>query len=90
MAPDILDPAIQPEDKSETGHKVKQRIIKNVKFQTDSTSNSQTSDTQNKEFKSEIRWLDLLAQVFVHAGFLYGGYYLITLKAKLFTYIWSE
>lgn len=41
-------------------------------------------------FKPQIRWPDLLAQVFVHAGWLCGFYYLITLQAKFYTYIWCK
>lgn len=41
-------------------------------------------------FTPQIRWPDLIAQVFVHVGFLYGLYYLITLKAAFYTYLWCE
>lgn len=47
-------------------------------------------DLQSKVFKPQIRWPDLLAQVFVHCGCLYGLYYLITLQAKFYTYIWCK
>lgn len=45
---------------------------------------------ENTVFKPRIRWPDLIAQVFVHVGSLYGLYYLITLQAKLYTYIWCK
>jgi hypothetical protein len=41
-------------------------------------------------FKPQIRWPDLIAQVFIHVGSLYGLYYLITLKAALYTYVWCK
>lgn len=86
MAPDIPDPVLQPESKSENDQEVKLRLIKN-----DKTSKESTASTERRtEFKSEIRWPDLMAQIFIHAGFLYGGFYLITFKAKLYTYVWGK
>lgn len=46
--------------------------------------------TDTKEFTAQIRWPDLIAQAFLHAGALYGIYYLITLQPKANTYIWGK
>lgn len=52
---------------------------------------SNEGKSQDKvSFKPQIRWPDLIAQVFIHGGSLYGLYYLVTLKAALYTYLWCE
>ena len=50
----------------------------------------QQQTTEEKVFKPQIRWPDLIAQIFIHAGFLYGLYYLLSLQAKFYTYIWCK
>lgn len=47
---------------------------------------SMESDT---EFVAGIRWPDLMVQIFLHAGCLYG-FYLIFAAAKWYTTIWGE
>lgn len=42
------------------------------------------------EFKAHIRWPDLIVQLAIHVGSLYGLYLLIALKAKFYTYIWCK
>lgn len=41
------------------------------------------------EFVPRIRWPDLVAQIFIHAGCVYG-IYLIFAKAKLLTTLWGR
>jgi len=41
------------------------------------------------EYVPRIRWLDLSAQIFIHAGALYGLYLMFT-QAKLFTSLWGK
>lgn len=43
-----------------------------------------------EKFESHIRWPDLMAQLFLHVGFLYGLYFLLTGQAKFYTYIWGK
>lgn len=50
----------------------------------------QQQTTEERVFRPQIRWPDLIAQIFIHAGFLYGLYYLISLQAKFYTYIWCK
>ncbi|XP_052890675.1 acyl-CoA Delta-9 desaturase [Anopheles moucheti] len=40
-------------------------------------------------FRAQIRWPDFCAQLFVHVGFLIGLYYLVTFRAKFYTYLWT-
>lgn len=44
------------------------------------------SSTKQTEFKPQIRWPDLFAQIFIHAGCLYGFYLLA--YVKLYTILW--
>lgn len=46
--------------------------------------------TSTTHFKPKIRWPDLIVQVYLHVGALYGLYYLISLQAKGYTYLWSK
>lgn len=41
------------------------------------------------EYVPRIRWLDLSAQIFIHAGFLYGLYLVFT-QAKLLTTLFGK
>lgn len=56
----------------------------------ESHTKEQQQTTEERVFKPQIRWPDLIAQIFIHAGFLYGLYYLISLQAKFYTYIWCK
>lgn len=49
-----------------------------------------TKPQENIPFKPQIRWPDLIAQVFIHVGSVYGLYYLFTFQAAFYTYIWCE
>lgn len=44
---------------------------------------------KNQEFRPTLRWPDLTAQVFIHAGCLYG-FYLIIAAAKLYTSLFGK
>lgn len=75
-----------------------QRVTKKSELvNNDSQSNSSdninechTSQMKEQVFKPQIIWFELLAQIFLHTGFLFGAYYLITLQAKFFTYVWCK
>lgn len=100
MTPNILDPVTKKAEsieKNESG--VRSRISGEKSRDEPSSlidskeqqSHSPVSSPEEKPpFNPQIRWPDLIAQVFIHAGSLYGLYYLITLKAKLYTYIWCK
>lgn len=44
--------------------------------------------TSAVNYKPQIRWPDLIAQLFLHLGAVYGLFYLVTLQAKFYTYLW--
>jgi stearoyl-CoA desaturase (Delta-9 desaturase) len=59
--------------------------------QNDDNNNFKVNEVEdNVDFRPQIRWPDLIAQVFIHAGFVYGLYFILMLQAKFYTYIWSE
>lgn len=98
MAPNILDPVAKKVVKDD----VRSRIVEsNVNCQPESaiktnskeqslTSNESNNPQEKTVFKPQIRWPDLIAQIFIHVGSLYGLYYLITLQAKFYTYVWCK
>lgn len=45
--------------------------------------------TQKVEYTPRIKWPDLAAQIFIHAGGFYG-IYLIIFEAKLLTSLWGN
>jgi stearoyl-CoA desaturase (Delta-9 desaturase) len=97
MAPNIMDTVTKKDDNEQNDGQVKSRIssIKNESFCEKNSTNSSHSTLNEKilkesEFVPKIRWPDLIAQVFIHSGSLVGLFYLITLQAKLYTYLWSE
>lgn len=55
-----------------------------------SSADTQQAKTQDNEFKPKIRWPDLIVQIVIHLGSLYGIYYLITFRAKFHTYLWCK
>lgn len=70
-----------------------QRVTKNsdlVNNDSDNINECHTSRMKEQVFKPEIIWFELIAQLFLHTGFLCGAYYLVTLQAKFFTYIWCK
>lgn len=105
MAPNILDPVTNKSENgpNEGENAVRSRILANSEKsnlnETWSNNNNNSELRHSMEaskpqeefhFKPKIRWPDLIAQVFVHGGALYGLYYLITLQAAFLTYIWCE
>lgn len=106
MTPNILDPLVKNDEphqnkESIVRSRMKENIndVKSLKEICNSEASSESNlnkplETltlqEKKVFKPQIRWPDLIAQVFIHVGFLYGIYYLITLKAKLYTYVWCK
>lgn len=45
--------------------------------------------SSDQVYKPKIRWPDLLAQLFLHMGALYGLYYLITFQSNIRTFFWG-
>lgn len=103
MAPNILDQVTKStENNAAVGEEVNEentaRSRATSNDQKCSTKRNHTSEThkndgdtpQTVEFKAQIRWPDLIAQLFIHVGSLYGLYFLITLRAKFYTYLWCE
>lgn len=105
MAPNILDSmSTKTIEKEECD--VRSRIIGSDKksqnenvLENNSKEQSHLSNGINKGaynpqektvFKPQVRWPDLIAQIFIHVGSLYGLYYLITLQANFNTYIWCK
>lgn len=41
-----------------------------------------------KSWKPKIQWPNVFVNLFIHIGFFYGLYYLLTLQPKFYTYIW--
>lgn len=62
---------------------------KNINIDT-KAEETKLSSTNDIAFKPQIRWPDLLAQIGIHLGFLYGLYYLVTFQAKFYTYLWCK
>lgn len=99
MAPNILDPMTKSTENNAGEESKEENIARSRVFdQKCSTKRNHPSEThkndedtpQAAEFKAKIRWPDLIAQVFIHVGSLYGLYFLITLQAKFYTYLWCE
>lgn len=96
MAPNILDPVAKKTESEESIIRSRTTANKETNGLTssnvshDSHKTAESSSEEAEVFKPQIRWPDLIAQVFIHVGSLYGLYYLITLQAKLYTYIWCE
>lgn len=99
MAPNTLDPVTKKP--AQADNVVRSRVASEKTHDVNCADESTISHSedkhasngdahQTKEFKPQIRWPDLIAQVFIHAGALYGLYYLIALKAKLYTYVWCK
>lgn len=44
----------------------------------------------DEKYEPHIRWPDLMAQLFLHAGFLYGLYFLLTGQVQIYTYLWGK
>lgn len=63
--------------------------------QTTSTNNNNNKDdcsmkeSVSEAFKPRIRWPDLIAQLFIHLGCLYG-FYLAIFQAKFYTVLFGK
>lgn len=94
MAPNTLDPVTKKSERIEEESSIaRPRSGKESGNKSDSAdlSHSEVRQKTNETvFKPQIRWPDLIAQVFIHVGSIYGLYYLITLRAKFYTYIWCK
>jgi hypothetical protein len=106
MAPDISDPVLSDNSNGVTQRSVNKSTEQTNCSTTEATKTSQISldkhdnnnnisnstsvQNDNIEFHPQIRWPDLIVQIFIHAGFVYGLYFLLTFQVKFFTYIWCE
>jgi hypothetical protein len=103
MAPNTHDAVVKPSDQisSDDQNSVRSRLLNGKTFdenqnESSHTSHSKVSQTTSENpddkvpFHPKIRWPDLIAQVFIHGGSIYGLYYLITLKAAFYTYVWCK
>lgn len=87
MAPNILDPVTKKPEKESSDVRCR---LDGTQKHLPSKLTAEEPQQKATEFKPQIRWPDLIAQVFIHLGSLYGLFYLFTLKAKLYTYIWCK
>lgn len=102
MAPNILDLVAKKAVKDDVRSRIVESSVNcqpesaiktNTKEPSLSSSGSNGGINKPQEtsvFKPQIRWPDLIAQIFIHVGSLYGLYYLITLQAKFYTYVWCK
>lgn len=44
----------------------------------------------NEKFRPRIVWQNLIAQLSIHLGFMYGLYFILSLKMKFYSYIWCK
>jgi hypothetical protein len=94
MAPDISELS---DDNSNVENNARTRRVSNANDGNNNQSTLNHSNSRKEEFensretfKPQIRWPDLIVQIALHVGSLYGLYCLVTLKAKLYTYLWCE
>ncbi|XP_012529361.1 acyl-CoA Delta(11) desaturase [Monomorium pharaonis] len=81
-----IPPTICP--KTETDCNVKNRLANGKTVKNHETATQKNDDsTLQTEYVPRIKWLDLCAQFFIHAGCLYG-FYLVLTQAKLLTTLW--
>lgn len=71
-------------------------IVKRNRLENDETVKNHEATTQKNdestgeiEYNPRIKWPDLTAQIFIHAGCLYGLYLVLT-QAKLLTTLWGK
>lgn len=91
MAPDISDEIIEDNNNDfyTKNQNVYRNSTKNIEIDT-KAKHTIAQDTNQIKFKPQIRWPDLIAQLAIHLGFVYGLYYLITFQTKFYTYIWCK
>lgn len=95
MAPNIIDPDSKTSENEDSEVRSRVKADQKTNNLSDSAKLNQSTQKHNPQddkpvFVPQIRWPDLIAQVFIHVGSLYGLYYLITLQAKPYTYIWCK
>ena len=88
MPPDILETT---DEQTQENNQPRSRLVSKHNGSSDNQSTSNHSNENSQDtFKPQIRWPDLIVQIVIHVGALYGFYYLVTLQAKFYTYIWCE
>lgn len=105
MARDNIDSNVRKRrlsDVTQTAHGEMQRTINNNVDKADNDVDKETSSEfetklslwrapmhDGKEFIPQIRWPDLMAQIFLHIGAIYGLLFHFW-KLKFYTYIWCK
>lgn len=96
MAPNVIDPDSKSAENEDSEVRSRVKADQKANNPCDSAQLSQSAQPKlnpqddKPVFVAQIRWPDLMAQLFIHVGSLYGLYYLITLQAKPYTYIWCK
>lgn len=72
------------------GYKEENAVYKEVPQTTTSSKEALSTNASSGEieYNPHIRWPDLIAQVFLHGGALYGIYLLF--QAKFYTFLWGK
>lgn len=88
MPPSILTTPANSTLVHQNGHSNGQKngTAKPVHKSEDTSCNS----IQKEPFRPQIKWPDLLVQIAIHTGFLYGLYLMLTFSIKFYTYLWCE
>lgn len=60
-----------------------------IEDNSNNTTKVEYNDDEKQFYKPSIKWPDLAAQLFIHAGALYG-LYLMFIQAKVLTSIWGK
>ncbi|KAH8360074.1 hypothetical protein KR093_010471 [Drosophila rubida] len=68
------------------GYKEENAVYKEYDDKAQQVASEAEQQEQEEEYRPQIRWPDLGAQTFLHAGALYGLYLLI--YAKFYTFLW--
>lgn len=74
---------------SNTGTILHQRILSTADHSLVDQKKEDSLSSESAEYSPQIRWPDLIAQLFVHGGALYGIYLMFTV-AQWRTVLWGE
>lgn len=70
------------------GYKEENAVYKEIPIASETSGIPDYKASSEIEYNPQIRWLDLIAQVFLHGGALYGVYLLF--QAKFYTLLWGK
>ncbi|XP_054736876.1 acyl-CoA Delta-9 desaturase [Anastrepha obliqua] len=68
------------------GYKEENAVYKEIPHTAESKEGLQIKASSEPEYNPQIRWPDLIAQIFLHGGSLYGIYLLF--QANFYTFLW--